>query len=74
MHHVDCRRGRQRAWDQAQPNVGVPVVGTGIIMEIGSDEWSHLLIAGARAFGLELTPAHTRVFEATPQNWSHGTG
>ncbi|MBI5582167.1 MAG: 16S rRNA (guanine(527)-N(7))-methyltransferase RsmG [Deltaproteobacteria bacterium] len=31
-------------------------------MEIGSDEWSHLLIAGARALGLELTQAHTRVF------------
>jgi 16S rRNA (guanine527-N7)-methyltransferase len=31
-------------------------------MEIGSNEWSHLLIMGARAFGLELTHAHTRVF------------
>jgi 16S rRNA (guanine527-N7)-methyltransferase len=31
-------------------------------MEIGSDEWSQLLITGARAFGLELTEAHTRVF------------
>jgi 16S rRNA (guanine527-N7)-methyltransferase len=40
----------------------MPVFGTGINMDIGSDEWSQLLIAGARAFGLELTQAQTRVF------------
>jgi 16S rRNA (guanine527-N7)-methyltransferase len=42
--------------------VGLPVLDAGVIMEIGSDEWSQLLIEGARAFGLELTPAHTRIF------------
>ena len=62
MHHVGCCRGRQWAWDTAQPTADAPVFGTGINMDIGSDEWSQLLIAGARAFGLELTQAHTRVF------------
>jgi 16S rRNA (guanine527-N7)-methyltransferase len=31
-------------------------------MDIGSPEWSHLLIDGAAAFGLALQPDHTRLF------------
>ena len=63
MHHVGRCRGRHWAWDTAQPKAGMPACPTlGSTLDIGSDEWSQLLIAGARAFGLELTPAQTRVF------------
>lgn len=31
-------------------------------MDIGSPEWSHLLIDGAAALGVELRPDHTRLF------------